>query len=206
MTDRTRTLVVVGQGYVGLPLAHAAGSGGFRVYGFESNEEVAQSLNAGRSHVDDIADADISRMLSHGYRATTDASVISQADVVVICVPTPLADDSSPDMSAVISATETTAKHLQPGTLVVLESTTYPGTTEELVLPILETSGLTHGADFHLAFSPERVDPGNLQYGIINTPKLVGGVTPAATDVAAAFYGQFVDTVVPLSGSREAET
>jgi len=199
------TLVVIGQGYVGLPLASAASGAGYRVIGLDLNVEVVAALNAGRSHVDDLDDAEIQRMLEHGYRATQDVTAIGEADVVVICVPTPLSADGGPDLGAVKGACVSIGDNLKPGTLVVLESTTYPGTTEAVVLPILESAGLRHGEGFLLAFSPERVDPGNPVYGIKNTPKLVGGVTPAATKRAAGFYGAFVDQVVSMSGTREAE-
>jgi nucleotide sugar dehydrogenase len=144
-------------------------------------------------------------MLSAGFTATLDASVLAQSKTIVICVPTPLDDDHRPDLSAVEGAARTVAEHLQPGTLVVLESTTWPGTTDELVRPILEKSGLTAGSDFHLAFSPERIDPGNPKFGLRNTPKVVGGFTDACKDRAAGFYGQFIERVVQVSGTREAE-
>ena len=185
------TLVVIGQGYVGLPLALAANGAGHRVVGLDLNRGLVDGLNAGRSHIEDLNDAHIQQMLDHGYRATDDVSVIAEADVVVICVPTPLSPDGGPDLRAVKGACVSIAEHLKLGTLVVLESTTYPGTTEDVVLPILESGGLRHGEGFLLAFSPERVDPGNPVYGIKNTPKLVGGVTPAATKRAAGFYGAF---------------
>lgn len=198
--------VVIGQGYVGLPLARAMASAGLTVRGLDSSPRVVEGLNAGVSHVDDLADADIVEMLGAAYRATTDESVIAEATAVIICVPTPLGESGEPDLSAVRGASESIARHLRPGALVVLESTTYPGTTEELVAPLLEASGLRAGVDFHLAFSPERIDPGNPHYGLKNTPKVVGGVSPASTDAAAAFYERFVDKVVRTRGTREAET
>jgi nucleotide sugar dehydrogenase len=198
-------LVVVGLGYVGLPLAREAGLAGLAVAGFDASARVVDALNAGRSHVDDLTDADVQGMLDQGFRATTDESVIDSADTVVICVPTPLADDHGPDLGAVEAASRAVARHLRPGMLVVLESTSYPGTTDELVRPILEEGGLVAGRDFHLAFSPERIDPGNATHGLRNTPKVVGGVTPACTDAAAAFYAQVVDTVKRARGTREAE-
>jgi UDP-N-acetyl-D-glucosamine dehydrogenase len=200
------TVVIVGQGYVGLPLARAISAAGLAAVGFEARPDIADDLNAGRSHVDDVSDADLGTMLSAGYRATTDASVIAQARTIVICVPTPLGDHREPDLGAVETAARTIAAHLQPGSLVVLESTTYPGTTDEIVRPLLEESGLALDDGFHLAFSPERIDPGNPRFGLENTPKVVGGVTPASTEVAAAFYGRFVETVVRTRGAREAET
>jgi UDP-N-acetyl-D-glucosamine dehydrogenase len=199
-------LVVVGQGYVGLPLAQEAVRAGLDVIGFERNVDRVDDLNGGRSHVDDISDAEVAEMLAAGYRASADPADLGGADAVVICVPTPLTFDGAPDLSAVRGAVETIGANLSRGTLVVLESTTYPGTTEEVVLPILEEAGRRLDDDFFLAFSPERIDPGNLQWGLANTPKVVGGVTPASTDAAVAFYSRFVDTVVRAKGAKEAET
>lgn len=200
------TAVVVGQGYVGLPLAQGIVSAGVPVIGFDLNARTVQSLNAGRSHIDDLSNDDIAAMISGGYRASSDPAVLSQADTIVICVPTPLTDAGEPDLRAVEGATRTIAQHLSSGTLVILESTTYPGTTDEIVRPLLEESGLTLDTDFFLAFSPERIDPGNPTYGLRNTPKVVGGVTPESTERADRFYRQFVDTVVTTRGAREAET
>lgn len=199
-------VVVIGQGYVGLPLAQGAAAAGLEVTGLEANPARAESINAGRSHVDDLSDAELGQMLAQGYSASSDPAVIADADVVVICVPTPLGANGAPDLGAVTGAAESIAAHMTTDTLVVLESTTYPGTTEELLLPILLGSGLALDTDFRLAFSPERIDPGNATWGLKNTPKVVGGVTPASSEAAAAFYGTFVDTVVPTRGSREAET
>jgi UDP-N-acetyl-D-glucosamine dehydrogenase len=198
-------LVVVGLGYVGLPLAQAASAAGVTVVGLDRNRAVVDGLNAGRSHVDDLSDADVAGMKALGFTATTDPSVLAQADAAVICVPTPLGEDGGPDLRAVLSATRDIATHLHPTMLVVLESTTYPGTTDEVVRPILEAGGLTAGTDFHLAFSPERIDPGNPTYGMTNTPKVVGGHTPACTEAALALYGRFVTTTVRARGTREAE-
>ncbi|UFU07565.1 nucleotide sugar dehydrogenase [Ruania halotolerans] len=199
-------VVVLGLGYVGLPLAQEAARQGLRVVGLDISAPVVEQLNAGRSHIDDLSDADIAEMLAAGFQATTDESVIDDSTAVVVCVPTPLAQDGAPDLGAVTGAVSTIARHVHPGLLVVLESTTWPGTTEEIVQPVLEGGGLEVGVDIHLAFSPERIDPGNAVYGIKNTPKVVGGVTPACTEKAAAFYSRFIDTVVPAKGTREAET
>lgn len=199
-------LVVLGLGYVGLPLAQEAVRAGLSVAGFDRSERVVESLRTGRSHVDDLSDADVRDMLTKGFAPTTDPSVIADAGAAVICVPTPLSPDGGPDLDAVLSASRSVAEHLHPGMLVVLESTTYPGTTEDEVRPVLEAAGLRAGSDFHLAFSPERIDPGNPTFGMRNTPKVVGGLTAACTDRAARFYGRFVDTVVRARGSREAET
>ena len=198
-------LVVIGLGYVGLPLAQEACRSGLRVVGLDVSVPVVEGLAAGRSHVDDLLDADIAAMGAAGFTATTDASVIADAATVVICVPTPLSEDGGPDLGAVLGATASVAAHLRAGTLVVLESTTYPGTTEELLRPQLEAGGLMVGQDVFLAFSPERIDPGNPRYGFRNTPKVVGGVTAECTRRAAAFYGRIVDTVVTAAGTREAE-
>lgn len=198
-------LVVVGLGYVGLPLAEGAVHAGLCVAGLDLNTGVVDGLNAGRSHVDDLSNDDIASMLAKGFRATTDAAVLAEADTIVICVPTPLSEDGGPDLGAVMGATRSIAAHLRPGQLIVLESTTYPGTTDEEVRPVLEAGGLIAGKDFALAFSPERIDPGNAVYGMKNTPKVVGGHTPTCTERAAAFYGRFVDTVVQAAGTREAE-
>ncbi|GII28346.1 nucleotide sugar dehydrogenase [Planotetraspora mira] len=198
-------LTIIGLGYVGMPLAKEATAAGLRVAGLDVDPRKVDALNAGRSYIDDLTDADLDAMISGGFTATLDASVLAQSHTIVICVPTPLDEDHRPDLSAVEGATRTVAEHLQRGTLVVLESTTWPGTTDEVARPILEKSGLVAGVDFHLAFSPERIDPGNAKFGLRNTPKVVGGYTSACKDRASAFYGQFVERVVPVSGTREAE-
>ncbi len=198
-------LVVIGLGYVGLPLAQAAVHAGLRVVGLDASARVVAGLTAGRSHVDDLGDADIAAMVAAGFTATTDPAVLAASDVAVICVPTPLSAEGGPDLTAVVAAGRSVADHVHAGMLVVLESTTYPGTTEEVLQPLLESGGLRAGADFDLAFSPERIDPGNPVYGMRNTPKVVGGIDAAGTERAAAFYGRFVDTVVRARGTREAE-
>jgi UDP-N-acetyl-D-glucosamine dehydrogenase len=205
VTEVVENVVIIGQGYVGLPVAREATAAGFRVTGLDTDPHVAATLMAGRSHIADVPDDDITAMLAQGYVATVDDTVLADADVVVICVPTPLGDDGSPDLSAVEAATAATARQLKPGALVVLESTTYPGTTERVVLPALAHGGRVLDVDFALAFSPERIDPGNPTWGLRNTPKVVGGVSPASTDRACAFYARFVDTVVPVHGAMEAE-
>lgn len=200
-------LVVVGLGYVGLPLAQEATRAGLRVVGLDVDGVVVDALNQGASHVDDLSDRDVAAMLEGGFRATTDPGALAGADTVVICVPTPLGAEGGPDLSAVRAAVAAVAEHVHSGQLVVLESTTYPGTTDEVVRPLLEeASGLVAGEDFHLAFSPERIDPGNPTWGLANTPKVVGGIDPGSTARAAAFYGKFVSTVVEAAGAREAET
>jgi UDP-N-acetyl-D-glucosamine dehydrogenase len=198
--------VIVGLGYVGLPLAQQALRSGLSVVGLDSSLAVVEGIGSGRSHVDDLADEDVQKMLSEGFTITSDPKVVGLASVVVICVPTPLSDAGGPDLSAVRSAAESFSGFLTPGTLVVLESTTYPGTTEEFLLPLVEArSGLRIGKDLYLAFSPERIDPGNPHFGIHNTPKVVGGVTPTCTQRAVTFYSKFVEMVVPARGTREAE-
>jgi len=200
-------LVVIGLGYVGLPLAQEASRVGLRVVGLDVSPPTVDGLNAGHSHVDDLDDDDIAAMLERGFAATTDPAVLETADTVLICVPTPLGAEGGPDLGAVRSAVGAVADHLLAGQLVVLESTTYPGTTDEVVKPLLEeASGLVAGEDFHLAFSPERIDPGNESWGLANTPKVVGGINRASTTRAAAFYGKFVSTIVEAAGTREAET
>jgi UDP-N-acetyl-D-glucosamine dehydrogenase len=197
--------VIIGLGYVGLPVAREATRSGLNVIGLDVNEEIVAALEAGRSHIDDLTDDDVIEMKHGGFRATTQPSVIAQASTVVICVPTPLSEGGGPNLSAVIAAVQTVATHLQPGTLVSLESTTYPGTTDEVVRPILERSGLIAGIDFSLVFSPERIDPGNQQFGPRNTPKVIGGHSENCAQAAADFYGRFVDRVVKTKGTREAE-
>lgn len=205
-SDPSDHAVIVGLGYVGLPLAQRATESGVRIVGLDASTRVVDGLCAGTSHVDDLSNAAVEKMLAQGFSATTDAACVSGASTVVICVPTPLSEEGGPDLSAVRSAAESVADHLTPGTLVVLESTTYPGTTEEFLQPILEQrSGLRAGTDFCLAFSPERIDPGNAVYGVQNTPKVVGGLTARCTAEATRFYGQFIDTVVEARGTREAE-
>ena len=198
-------LVVIGLGYVGLPLARGAVRAGLRVVGLDRSAEVVDGLNSGRSHIDDISDAELGEMREKGFAATTDGSVISTAGAVVICVPTPLTSHGAPDLTAVNSAVAEVARHLRPGILVVLESTTYPGTTDDVVRPALEATGLRVGTDFHLAFSPERIDPGNPDFGLENTPKVVGGCTVDCTKAARRLYEQFVGEVVEAKSPREAE-
>ncbi|MFZ9750514.1 MAG: nucleotide sugar dehydrogenase [Candidatus Nanopelagicales bacterium] len=198
-------LVVIGLGYVGLPLAQEAVRAGLSVAGYDLSDRVIAGLSAGKSHIDDLSDENIAQMIKGGFSATKDDQVLASAKAIVICVPTPLSEDGGPDLSAVLGATKTIAKNLTKGQLIVLESTTYPGTTEDVVKPILESTGLIAGVDFHLAFSPERIDPGNKKYGMKNTPKVVGGINPASTDQAVVLYAKFVDTVVRAKGAKEAE-
>jgi UDP-N-acetyl-D-glucosamine dehydrogenase len=199
-------LLVIGLGYVGLPLALEATNSGLRVVGYDIGAGVVASLNSGRSHVDDISDEEIGQIVARGFRATTEESEAGEPATIVICVPTPLSEADGPDLTAVRAAGETAGRLLRRGTLVVLESTTYPGTTDELLRPILEKeSGLSAGVDFSLAFSPERIDPGNPTFGLRNTPKVVGGLTPDCTAAAARFYGKVCDQVIEAKSPREAE-
>jgi len=202
----TKRLVVIGQGYVGLPLAEAATAAGYAVSGLDVSQSVVDDLNRGVSHIDDISGAAVRDMLDGGYRATTDPAVIADADVVVICVPTPLTDGGGPDLGAVDSASRMIAANWGGPTLVVLESTTYPGTTDDFLLPLLEAGGAVLGQDLFLAFSPERIDPGSAHFNLRNTPKLVGGSDEESSKRAFEFYSAFVDEVVTLKGTREAET
>ena len=199
-------LTVVGLGYVGLPLVQEACRSGMKVTGLDVNPVVVMDLTNGVSHVDDVDGDDVAEMKAAGFVATTEPDCVEGSDVVVICVPTPLNDDNAPDLSSVIAATRTVAAHLSRGALVVLESTTYPGTTEQKVGPLLEEgSGLTAGVDFNLAYSPERIDPGNREWWFRNTPKVVGGLTKECAERAVEFYEKIVDTVVPTVGLSEAE-
>jgi UDP-N-acetyl-D-glucosamine dehydrogenase len=206
-TDVQETrVVVVGQGYVGLPLAVAAAGSGFSVVGIDREPARVILLNDGHSPIGDVSDGALQDAITGGrYRATTSFDAAASAGVIVLCVPTPY-HNQAPDLSHIESAARAVARHLSPGTLVVLESTTYPGTTVEVLCPLLEEgSGMVAGQDFDLAFSPERVDPGNPVFGLNNTPKIVGGLTPEATDRAAWFYERFVERVVTVSSPDAAE-
>lgn len=201
----SKTLVVVGQGYVGLPMALRAAEVGLKVHGLDTNSATVQALNSGVSHIDDISDGDLAAGIANGYEATDDPECIANADVVVVCVPTPLASEGGPDLGPVEGAARVIGEHLSPDTLVILESTTYPGTTEEVFAPLVTRGRFEPGADVFIAFSPERIDPGNASYGVQNTPKVVGGMTAECTHRAREFYGLFIDTVVEAKGAKEAE-
>ena len=197
---------VVGLGYVGLPLAVEFAKAGFDVTGIDLNQEKTDMVNAGVSYIGDIKTADLAALVQAGkLRATTDFSVLLELDTVNIAVPTPLRKTKDPDMSYIDAACREIARYLHAGLLVILESTTYPGTTDELVLPMLSQSGLTVGEDFFLCFSPERVDPGNPKFQTKNIPKVVGGVTAACTELGRLFYAQALEHVVPVSSTRVAE-
>jgi UDP-N-acetyl-D-glucosamine dehydrogenase len=197
---------VIGLGYVGLPLVCEFARSGFSVIGFDVSKEKCDAINRGESYIADVPSSDLSTFVSADrVRATTDFARLAEVDTINICVPTPLRKTKDPDVSFIVSAVNEIARHLRPGQLVVLESTTYPGTTDELILPTLEKTGLSVAKDFFLAFSPERVDPGNERYQTRNIPKVVGGHTPECVRVATALYRKTVDTVVEVSSTRVAE-
>jgi len=206
--NKTAVLGVIGLGYVGLPLAVEKAKAGYKTIGFDMQEKKVRWVNEGRNYIGDIIDSDLKEVADNGLlQATTDYSFIEDVDTICICVPTPLDIYQQPDLSYVKNSTENIAKYLHPGMLIVLESTTYPGTTEELVKPILEKeSGLKCGQDFFLAFSPERIDPGNLWYKMRNTPKVIGGVTPDCTEVASYLYRSIIQGKVhSVSSPKVAE-
>jgi UDP-N-acetyl-D-glucosamine dehydrogenase len=203
---RAARVGIVGLGYVGLPLAVEFAKAGFTVTGIDVSGEKICRVNNGDSYVGDIPSATLGPLVDAGkLRATTDFSVVEDLDTINICVPTPLRKTKDPDMSFIVSSCQAIAKHFHPGTLVILESTTYPGTTDEVVLPMLTAGGLRVGEDFYLCFSPERVDPGNPRYQTSNIPKVVGGVTAACTEMGRLFYAQALETVVPVSSTQVAE-
>ncbi len=196
----------MGLGYVGLPLAVEMGRAGLQVLGFEVSERVAALVNAGESHIKDVKGADVASLRRSGkLEATTDMSRLGECDVISVCVPTPLGKTKDPDMSYIVAATEAIVERLRPGQLVVLESTTYPGTTRELMLPRFESNGLQVGKDFYLCFSPERVDPGNPRWHTKNTPKVLGGVTARCTELGGRIYKLFIDNVVEVTSPESAE-
>ena len=206
LETRQARIGVIGLGYVGLPLAVEFAKAGFDVTGFDVDGSKVAEINAGRSYILDVQSDEVASNVKAGrLRATTDMSTLAEMDAVDICVPTPLRKTKDPDMSYVVSAAEQIAKYIHPGMLIVLESTTYPGTTAEVLQPMFEARGLTVGEGFYLAFSPERVDPANEKFNTRNTPKVVGGTTPACSEVAAALYSAAVDTVVPVSSTQVAE-
>jgi UDP-N-acetyl-D-glucosamine dehydrogenase len=206
IATKTARLGVIGLGYVGLPLAFTFHNAGFNVVGIDIDTSRIESIVAGRSYITDLTDNDIHQATRDGrFRATTDVSEIRNLDAISICVPTPLRKTKDPDMSYVIAAADAIAKELHPGQLIILESTTYPGTTEELILPALESRGLKVGTDFFLAYSPERVDPGNQNFSTKDIPKVIGGVTPRCVELALMLYGSAMKRVVPVSSTRVAE-
>ena len=205
--ERTDVLFgIVGLGYVGLPLGVQLATKGYRVLGFDVSERVTQAINAGESHIQDVSSGEL-RELVHAGRlsATTDMSRLAECDAISVCVPTPLSKTRDPDVSYVVAASEAIAKFLRRGQVIILESTTYPGTTRELMLPMLEAGGLRVGEDFFLCFSPERVDPGNEVWQVGNTPKVIGGITPRCLEMGAALYAKAMERVVAVSSTEAAE-
>ncbi|MBL8239569.1 MAG: nucleotide sugar dehydrogenase [Bryobacterales bacterium] len=204
--NKTAVSGIVGLGYVGLPLAVEFARAGLPVIGFDVTQGKVDTLNRGESYIQDVPTEILGPLVKAGtLSATTDFSEIAKVDTINICVPTPLRKTKDPDMSYIVAATEQIAKYLHPGMLIILESTTYPGTTDELLLPMLEKSGLKCGVDFFLCFSPERVDPGNPNFQTFNIPKVVGGMTPECTELGRQFYSQSLETVVPVSSTSVAE-
>lgn len=206
ITSRTAVVGVIGLGYVGLPLAVLQAKSGFRVHGIDEVSDKTERVNRGEKYISDVEDADLQQAVQSGrLSASTDFTLLKACDVVLICVPTPLTKNKEPDISAIVKVTKELANHLHPQMLVVLESTTYPGTTEEVMVPLLTQEGLKVGQDLYVAFSPERVDPGNRSFKTHNTFKLVGGVTPACLRLAQTFYEQSVTKIFPVSSTRVAE-
>jgi UDP-N-acetyl-D-glucosamine dehydrogenase len=204
--DRTARVGVIGLGYVGLPLGVEMAKQGFQVTGIDIDRQKVDSINAGIPHVLDVPSEALLSLVAQGkIKATQSLASVENVDTVSVCVPTPLRKTKEPDLSYVIAAAETIRNHLQQGQLVVFESTSYPGTTREVVLPILEKTGLRVGSDFFLAFSPERVDPGNAKYTTRNIPKVIGGITPQCVELATMFYSQFVENIVRVSSPECAE-
>jgi UDP-N-acetyl-D-glucosamine dehydrogenase len=204
--QRTASVAIIGLGYVGLPLAVEFANAGFNVTGIDVVPSKVEMLNSGRSYIQDVHEGELGRALEAGkFRATTDFVALREADTISICVPTPLRKTKDPDISYIVSATESIAQNGRPGQLIVLESTTYPGTTDEIMLPRLQEAGYEVGKDVFLAFSPERVDPGNPQYLTRNIPKVIGGVTPDCTRLAMALYSIVIERIIPVSSPATAE-
>ena len=206
ITSKTAHVGIVGLGYVGLPLAVEFASAGFNVTGIDIDAKKVAALNRGESYIQDIPTSVLAPLVKSGkLKATTDFAAVATMDTIDICVPTPLRKTKDPDMSYIVNACQEIAKHFHPGVLIILESTTYPGTTNELMLPMFERPGMTVGEDFFLCFSPERVDPGNAKFQTRNIPKVVGGITAACTQAGALFYQQALETVIPVNSTRVAE-
>jgi len=204
--NKSATVGVLGLGYVGLPLVREFASAGLKVLGFDIDEKKIKKLNSGRSIIKHIPDSQVKKMVQTGrFTATANMARLKKVDAILVCVPTPLTENREPDMQFIRSSSETIAKYLQPGQLIVFESTTYPGTTRELVAPILESSGLKAGRDFHLAYSPEREDPGNKNFTTKTIPKVVGGLTVKCCDIASRLYGLAIEKIVPVSSLEVAE-
>ncbi len=207
LKDRKAKVGIIGLGYVGLPLAVEFGEVGFNVIGFDISKEKVKLINSGKSDIDDIPHSRVEKLVKAKLlHATTDPKLIEKVDTISICVPTPLSKTKDPDVSYILAAVKWVKESLHKEMLVILESTTYPGTTQDMILPILEESGLKVGKDFYLAFSPERVDPGNTRYTTKNTPRVVGGITPQCTKAAKLFYEQIISMIVSMSSTKAAET
>jgi len=206
ITKKTAKIALIGLGYVGLPLAVSFAQKGFKVLGIDTNKDRVDRIRDLKSYIADISNREISQVINQGYfSVTTDFSLLSQMDVIIICVPTPLKRKYTPDVSYILSAIKSVAKYLKRDSLVILESTTYPGTTQELIKPELEKSGMVAGVDFHVAFSPERIDPGNKEFKVTSMPKVVGGLTPKCTQLAALVYNQITKHVHLVSSTKVAE-
>src|SRR5437879_2351978 len=206
IADHTARISVIGQGYVGLPVAVEFAEVGFPVTGLDTDLERVAALASGRSHVPDVPSAQVQALLRAGrYQATTEPEILAESDAVLICVPTPLRKSKDPDISYVVAASKEAADRFRPGQLIILESTTYPGTTQELLLPLFQANGARIGEDLFLAFSPERIDPGNPTFKVKDIPKVVGGVTPACTRLAAALYREIIPRVHKVSTPQVAE-
>lgn len=204
--NQNASITVIGMGYVGLPLALLFAQKGFQVYGLDVDSKKVKSLSEGKSYISDIFSKEVRSAITSGcFKPTTDGSVIKRSDCIVICVPTPLNRLKNPDLSFVIESAEAILKNRKKGQLIVLESTTYPGTTDEVLLPLFQKDNWKVGRDFFLCFSPERIDPGNQKYKPQNIPKVVGGITPVCTQVAKGMYSQIMQTIIPVSSSRTAE-
>ncbi len=204
--ERKSKVGIIGLGYVGLPLAINFAKNGFKVYGIDIDEDRIARLNKGESYILDVPTSDIAEVKKDKtLTVTADFSVIKELDAVIICVPTPITKTKEPDVSYIVAAVENIKKYMKHGQMVVLESTTYPGTTEEVILPVLESTGLKEGKDFYLAFSPERIDPGNKKYKTENTPKIIGGISRESTELATLLYEQVIEKIVPVSSCKVAE-
>ena len=203
---RRAKIAVIGQGYVGLPLACAFAEKGFQIFGYDVQKEKIDLINRGKSYIEDIKSKDLAKLVkSKKLSATNDKKILGMADIIIICVPTPLDKYKIPDISYIQASAKDIANFIKNGQLIILESTTYPGTTREVLLPLFEESGLRVGKDFFLAFSPERIDPGNKKFNVKNIPKVVGGITPKCTKFAALLYGTITAKVMPVSSPEVAE-
>lgn len=205
--NKSAVVGIIGLGYVGLPLAVEFGNNGFKVTGIDINNDRVKQINEGENYIGDVSDTNLADLVQKGLlSATNDFSILKDIDAAIICVPTPLNKLKDPDVSYILSVLEELSNYIHSGMFISLESTTYPGTTRELILPALEKTGLKVGADFYLCFSPERVDPGNEQYQIKNTPKVIGGITEKCTEIGVMLYQSIIDTIVPVKSPESAET